>query len=133
MSHNFRISMQTGFQAFFGQKLARQCHINSHHSSSVFQNFRTIHHGGYPRQWMNDYCGLQCWTEDLSKYERGIYFAVHLGDVLGDGRYKVLHKLGNGSFSQIWLAKDQNPRFDILLTSRISKVPQLNDLGVTAT
>ncbi|KAL8718188.1 MAG: hypothetical protein Q9225_004650 [Loekoesia sp. 1 TL-2023] len=35
-----------------------------------------------------------------------MYFAVHLGDLFGNGRYKVLHKLGNGAFAQIWLAKD---------------------------
>lgn len=63
---------------------------------------------------MKDYDGHAIWTENLGKYERGIYYAVHLGDMLGDGRYKVLHKLGNGSFSQVWLAKDQSTRYEPL-------------------
>jgi len=87
----------------------------------------------YPKQWMNDYDGWEGWTEDLSKYERGIYFAVHLGDVLGNGRYRVLHKLGNGSFSQVWLAKDQFPGSGFFIDSRFSKTSRLTDPGAMAT
>jgi serine/threonine-protein kinase SRPK3 len=31
---------------------------------------------------------------------------VSIGDVFADGRYKVLHKLGFGGSSTIWLARD---------------------------
>jgi serine/threonine-protein kinase SRPK3 len=31
---------------------------------------------------------------------------VSIGDVFAGGRYKVLHKLGFGSLSTIWLARD---------------------------
>ncbi len=34
------------------------------------------------------------------------YHPVHLGDFFKDGRYKILHKLGFGSFSTVWLARD---------------------------
>jgi len=37
----------------------------------------------------------------------GGYHPVHLGERYGDGgRYKMLHKSGNGTFSTVWLAKD---------------------------
>lgn len=45
-------------------------------------------------------------TEDLDRYEPGGFHPVHLGDIL-DGRYKVVHKLGSGGFSTVWLVEDQ--------------------------
>ncbi|KAK4451219.1 kinase-like domain-containing protein [Podospora aff. communis PSN243] len=44
--------------------------------------------------------------EDLENYEPGGFHPVHLGDVFDDGRYKVVHKLGFGGFSTVWLARD---------------------------
>ncbi|KAK6223466.1 Serine/threonine-protein kinase spk-1 [Colletotrichum tabaci] len=43
--------------------------------------------------------------EDLEAYEPGGFHPVHLGDTF-DGRYKVVHKLGFGGFSTVWLARD---------------------------
>ena len=46
--------------------------------------------------------------EDLEKvydYEPGGHHPVHLGDILHQ-RYKVLHKLGSGGFSNVWLCRD---------------------------
>ena len=43
--------------------------------------------------------------EDLENYEPGGFHPVHLSDVY-DGRYKVVHKLGFGGFSTVWLARD---------------------------
>jgi serine/threonine protein kinase len=44
-------------------------------------------------------------TEDVEKYQRGGLHPVHLGDIY-DGRYRVVHKLGAGGFSTVWLARD---------------------------
>ncbi|KAI0139965.1 kinase-like protein [Hypoxylon sp. NC0597] len=38
-------------------------------------------------------------------YNKGGFHPVHIGDVL-DGRFEVVHKLGNGGFSTVWLCLD---------------------------
>ncbi|KAI0104624.1 serine protein kinase [Nemania sp. FL0031] len=54
--------------------------------------------------------GTPCeWVED---YHPGSYHPVHLGDVFHNGQYKVIRKLGDGSFSTVWLARDtRNNRY----------------------
>jgi hypothetical protein len=57
-------------------------------------------------------------AEPLSGYKAGGYHPVHLGDKLCGGRYKVLHKLGWGSYATIWLARDcaaLEPYVDVLV------------------
>ena len=44
-------------------------------------------------------------TEDLERYAPGGFHPVSLGDVY-DERYRVVHKLGAGGFSTVWLARD---------------------------
>ncbi|GKZ48826.1 hypothetical protein AbraIFM66951_001067 [Aspergillus brasiliensis] len=47
---------------------------------------------------------LPCeWIED---YHPGGYHPVILGDVFNNGQYKVIRKLGEGSYSTVWLARD---------------------------
>ena len=45
-------------------------------------------------------------AEDIGQYCPGGYHPVHLGDSFKDGRYCVINKLGCGSFSTVWLARD---------------------------
>ncbi|KAK4158236.1 kinase-like protein [Chaetomidium leptoderma] len=45
-------------------------------------------------------------TEDLERYAPGGLHPVSLGDVY-DERYRVVHKLGAGGFSTVWLARDE--------------------------
>ncbi|RDL40057.1 Uncharacterized protein BP5553_00036 [Venustampulla echinocandica] len=51
-------------------------------------------------------------VEDVANYKPGGYHPVHLGDVLPkksgtrEPRYRVLQKLGHGSFATVWLARD---------------------------
>lgn len=58
---------------------------------------------------------LWCASDDVERSERykaGGYHPVCLGDILATSaaadarRYRVLHKLGHGSFSTVWLASD---------------------------
>jgi serine/threonine-protein kinase SRPK3 len=49
-------------------------------------------------------CGID--AEPLHRYRIGGYHPIALGDHFGDGRYKVLHKLGWGGYSTVWAAKD---------------------------
>ena len=47
---------------------------------------------------------LPCeWVED---YRPGGYHPVHLGDIFNNGQYKVIRKLGEGSYSTVWLARN---------------------------
>lgn len=44
--------------------------------------------------------------EDVERYHRGGFFPITIWPLLDHGRYCVVHKLGNGHFSTIWLAQD---------------------------
>ncbi|KAL6904758.1 kinase-like domain-containing protein [Trichoderma evansii] len=49
-------------------------------------------------------------AEDLADYGPGGYHQVHLSDTLDDGKYRILDKLGFGSFAIVWLARDEDRR-----------------------
>ncbi|KAJ0158661.1 SRSF protein kinase 2 [Colletotrichum tanaceti] len=59
------------------------------------------------------------WVED---YRPGGYHPVHLGDVLGDGQYRVIRKLGEGSYSTVWLARDLRNHRYVALKILVSKM-----------
>jgi hypothetical protein len=46
-------------------------------------------------------------TEWIEDYRPGRYHPVNLGDTFKDSRYRVIRKLGYGSYSTVWLARDQ--------------------------
>ena len=48
----------------------------------------------------------QEFVEDLGDYQKGGYHPVRIGDVYSEGRYRIIHKLGFGSYSTVWLARD---------------------------
>lgn len=48
---------------------------------------------GYPCEW-------------AETYRPGGFHPVNLGDTFKDGQYRVIRKLGYGSFSTVWLARD---------------------------
>ena len=47
-------------------------------------------------------------VEDPSKYTPGGYHPLEIGERVHDGRYLILHRLGHGGFSTVWLALDQS-------------------------
>ena len=47
-------------------------------------------------------------VEDIEEYRPGGFHPVHIGDVFAKLRYRVLHKLGYGGFSTVWLARDHH-------------------------
>lgn len=49
-------------------------------------------------------CGIP--NEFVERYKPGCYYPVQLGDTFSDNRYRILHKLGWGSYSTTWLARD---------------------------
>ncbi|KAH6903320.1 kinase-like domain-containing protein [Coprinopsis sp. MPI-PUGE-AT-0042] len=46
-------------------------------------------------------------VESYTMYRPGGFHPVHLGDKFKDGRYTVVHKLGYGSLSTVWLVRDE--------------------------
>lgn len=58
----------------------------------------------------NDECRFKTITlpcESVEDYRPGGYHPVHLGDTFNANQYKVIRKLGEGSYSTVWLALDQ--------------------------
>lgn len=47
-------------------------------------------------------------VENVERYRPGGFHPVHLGDTLSDGRYRIIHKLGYGGFSTVWLAREES-------------------------
>lgn len=45
-------------------------------------------------------------VERMEFYQYGGYHPVEIGDYFHD-RYRVIHKLGHGTYSTIWLARDK--------------------------
>ncbi|THW64553.1 kinase-like protein [Aureobasidium pullulans] len=54
-------------------------------------------------------------AEPIHRYRSGGYHPVRLGDAFKQGRYKVLHKLGHGGFSTVWIARDQSLKRNVAL------------------
>ena len=71
----------------------------SRHSLHTSSDTATTYHEPVYK-WQED-------VENLERYSSGGYHPVHLGDTFANGRYKVVHKLGFGSYSTVWLARDE--------------------------
>ncbi|KAF5715421.1 CMGC SRPK kinase [Fusarium mundagurra] len=74
-------------------------------AAAFFQRPRVSQYHGGQTPTQEYRCGID--AEPLYRYRPGGYHPVTVGDSLSDGRYKILHKLGWGSYSTTWAAKDQ--------------------------
>ena len=61
-------------------------------------------------------------VENVLEYRPGGYHPLHLKDSLHDGRYLILRKLGYGSYSTTWLARDRRYVFNSTLAESKSVV-----------
>ncbi|KAF9783338.1 kinase-like domain-containing protein [Thelephora terrestris] len=50
--------------------------------------------------------------EDIECYRPGGYHPISVGDTFDHGRFRILHKLGFGGSSTVWLARDQQEEGD---------------------
>lgn len=81
-----------------GEDLVRDCEFPD--DISCLDHAPATSHGTY-------LAGTQDRVENLEDYQAGGYHPIHLGDRLGNtGRYHVIHKLGYGGFSTVWLCSD---------------------------
>lgn len=53
--------------------------------------------------------------EHLERYKPGGYHPLILGDMLHNGRYRIIHKLGHGTYSTNWLASDQETNKNVAI------------------
>ncbi|KAG6831510.1 hypothetical protein H0H92_009778 [Tricholoma furcatifolium] len=70
-------------------------------------------------------------VEDLERYQLGGYHPVHLDDEI-KGRYRIVHKLGYGGYSTVWLARDQQEQrfvaIKFIIASASSASPEIRIL-----
>jgi serine/threonine protein kinase len=59
------------------------------------------------------------WIED---YRPDSYHPVHLGDIFNNGQYKVIRKLGEGSYSTVWFARDLKDQRYVALKILVSEI-----------
>jgi len=52
-------------------------------------------------------------VEDIQRYTKGGFHPITLGDILTadspSRKYRILHKLGRGAYSTVWLAETLHP------------------------
>ena len=59
----------------------------------------------------------------------GGYHPVHLQDEYSDGRYRIVHKLGFGTYSTVWLAKDQHMNRYVVLKIVVAEASKSSSEG----
>jgi serine/threonine-protein kinase SRPK3 len=76
--------------------------------------------------------------EDIEDYQPGGYHPISVGDAFDHGHFRVLHKLGFGGSSTVWLARDQRDESRIVTLKAmradvpLSKVPsEISELVIS--
>ncbi|KAF5536633.1 CMGC kinase [Fusarium mexicanum] len=52
--------------------------------------------------------------EDINLYPRGFCYPISIGEIIV-ARYRIIHKLGHGAFSTVWMAQDMVEHKDVAL------------------
>ena len=68
--------------------------------------------------------------ESPGRYRPGGYHPVSIGDEFHNGRYRILHCLGHGSFSTVWLAHNLHYGSDISSVPGIMPPPRSRYVAV---
>lgn len=69
--------------------------------------------------------------EDIEDYIPGGFCPVHLGDTFANQRYRIIHKLGAGGFSTVWLTRDDTEqRYVSLKILRAEDSEECNELQI---
>jgi serine/threonine protein kinase len=61
-----------------------------------------------------DYKGM--FEDPIEAYGDGGLYPIHVNDLLQDKRYQILRKLGFGSYSTVWAARDHQYFLDPFLS-----------------
>ncbi|EJT77626.1 CMGC/SRPK protein kinase [Gaeumannomyces tritici R3-111a-1] len=69
-------------------------------------------------------------VESLYGYRPGGYHPVIIGDSFRDGRYNIVHKLGHGTYSTVWLARDNQTRTYAAIKIGIAAGGPSRDIGI---
>jgi len=62
-------------------------------------------------------------VEEIENYSLGGFHPTHIGDIIEE-RYMVVHKLGYGGFSTVWLAKDKLAKRYVALKIIVASIGQ---------
>ncbi|KAH6957192.1 kinase domain-containing protein [Fusarium avenaceum] len=57
---------------------------------------------------------IEAVSEDVNLYPTGMCYPIRIGEAVA-GRYRIIHKLGYGSFSTVWMAYDMTEEKDVAL------------------
>ena len=79
----------------------------------------STHNGDNFNDWgdfvdSEDEFDIETVSEDVNLYPRGMCYPIRIGEVMA-GRYRIIHKLGHGSFSTVWMAYDLAEEKDVAL------------------
>ncbi|KAL8409664.1 hypothetical protein RB594_007928 [Gaeumannomyces avenae] len=69
-------------------------------------------------------------VESLYGYRPGGYHPVIIRDSFRNGRYTVVHKLGHGTYSTVWLARDNQTRTCVAIKIGIAAGGPSRDIGI---
>ncbi|OJJ42593.1 hypothetical protein ASPZODRAFT_170077 [Penicilliopsis zonata CBS 506.65] len=62
-------------------------------------------------------------TEDPDRYRKNALHPVTIGDLFECGRYRIVHKLGSGSFGTVWLGRDRTENRYVSLKILSADIP----------